>query len=40
MKWESKMARRENMIGERDGLMGNNGKRERCTCAVMSKLLD
>ena len=33
------MTRRENMIGERDGLMHGNGKRERYMCAVMSKIL-
>ena len=27
------------MIGERDGLMDGNGKRERYMCAVMSKIL-
>ena len=35
MNWESKMKKIENMIGERDGLMGSDGKRERCMSAVM-----
>ena len=29
------MARRENMINESDGLMGGDGEKERCTCAMV-----
>ena len=39
MKWDEEMAMRENMISKSDGSMHGEGERERCTCAMMSKLL-